>query len=97
MLSEALHYSVKLLICTLGIPAPLFIVDTGGKNGEENVLFCLYCRAGFRSRSCRACHNSTFKRGKNLIYDFQIQSRNAVKSMLAQAYAITFRKSSFTY
>lgn len=35
MLSEALHYSVKLLICTLGIPALLFIVDTGGKMGER--------------------------------------------------------------
>lgn len=46
MLSEALHYSVKLLICTSGIPTPLFIVDTGeNKKGGEGMSYSA-CIAG---------------------------------------------------
>lgn len=49
----------------------------------------------FQSRHCDSQHNSRSKREKDFIDDFQIQSRNAIKSILANTHAVTWRKSSF--
>ena len=102
ILSEALYYSGKLLICVTGVPAPLFLGDTGNKRKNPNNPQTYSAYIGgqefpFGCRYCNSCHNNRSKWGKDFIDDFQIQSRNAIKSMLAQAHVITWRKSSFTY
>lgn len=51
----------------------------------------------FGCRYYNSCRSSRSERGKDFSDDFQIKSRNAIKSMLAQAQAITWRKSSLTY
>lgn len=103
--SEALYYSSKLLFCVTGVTSHICFVRDPRNNEKtqiKNNPQTYPASVGgqefpFGCRCCNSCHDSRSTRGKKFTDDFQTHSRNAIRPMLAQAHAITLRKSSFTY